>query len=253
MADEEKKDETTESSEETTEETKVDAETTEETSEEETTEEETEEEASDTKIDYKAEHEKEKERADAAEKALANDRYKSAEAKRKEETTEEEEEDKPLTKSEYQAERAKDRQILQKQLQKQEAQAIVKGLTDNVDEQNYVLEIHKNRIFPENLSLQEQLEESHAIANRKKWKGERDEAMRKAKGDEGANTDASVATRKPPASKVGEPSMSAEDKKVLIGKGWKWNTTNRRYEKTTASGVLLFRDPDTGAVKTARK
>lgn len=208
-----------------------------------------------TEPDYKAlaEEEKqkandEKERADAAERALADDRYKASEAKRKvEEGTEEEKE--PLTKKDYEAGRAKDRQENQKQIQKAQAQTIVEKLTDNADEQEYVLEIHKNRIFPEHLSLQDQLEESHAIANKDKWKGERDEALRKAKGDKGVNDDAAGAHRKPPASQAGEPSMSAEDKQMLVNKGWKWNTTNKRYEKTTSSGILLYRDPKTGAVK----
>lgn len=210
-----------------------------------------------TEPDYKAlaEEEKqkandEKERADAAERALADDRYKASEAKRKvEEDTTEEEEKEPLTKKDYEAGRAKDRQENQKQIQKAQAQTIVEKLTDNADEQEYVLEIHKNRIFPEHLSLQDQLEESHAIANKDKWKGERDEALRKAKGDKGVNDDAAGAHRKPPASQAGEPSMSAEDKQMLVNKGWKWNTTNKRYEKTTSSGILLYRDPKTGAVK----
>lgn len=210
-------------------------------------------------IDWKAKHDEEKERADAADKALANDRYKQDEARRKAEedakTTEDDdddEEDKPLTKADFQAERAKDRQIMQKQLQKQEADSIVKGMTDNVDEQNYVLEIHKNRTFPENLSLKDQLEEAYAIANKDKWKGERDEAMRKAKGDKSANTDGATAHRKAPESKAGEPLMSAEDKQSLVSKGWKWNTTNKRYEKSTSTGIALYRDPKTGSVKTVK-
>ncbi len=256
MTDEEKKDETSESSEEKSEETKEDAKSEEST--EDKTKEETKEEATDStkEIDWKAKHDEEKAKADAADKALADDRYKQDEARRKaEEAAEasgEEEEEKPLTKADFQAERAKDRQAMLKEARTVEAQSIVKGMTDNVDEQNYVLELHKNRTFPEHLSLKEQLEESFAIANKDKWKGERDEALRKAKGDEGANKDAATSHRKSPESKAGEPSMSAEDKQSLVAKGWKWNTTNRRYEKTTGSGILLFRDPDTGSVKTAK-
>lgn len=210
-------------------------------------------------IDYKALHDEEKARADAAEQALANDRYNAGEARRKADEAaggggggDEEEEDKPLTKKEFNEGIAKQDQKTQKQLRKQESETIVKGMTDNVDEQNYILEIHKNRDFPSNLSLQDQLGEAQAIANRKKWKGERDEALRKASSDRTANTDAASSHRKAPESKAGEPSMTPQDKQMLVSKGWKWNTTNKRFEKSTSSGVLLYRDKN-GSVKTAKK
>jgi len=238
-----------------TEEEKVETETTEEVTEvaeentdAETTEEESSEEASDTTIDFKAMAEEEKAKRKELEDKIAGDAYKYR--KDKKEVEDVDEEDKPLTKAELTDVLARERVETQKQLRLNEAKEIVKGMTDNMDEQEYILEVHKNRTLPG--TLQEQLNEAHAIAHGSKLAGENKELKRALKGKDSVDTNPATTHRKGLPSQAGEPSMSPTDKQALISAGWKWITVNKRYEKKTADGRTLFRQDD-GSVRALAK
>jgi hypothetical protein len=189
-----------------------------------------------------AELQKEREARKKAEEKLATDAYKFREKKRENQVQEVEEadDDKPLTAKQLQALLAKEREATRKELQDREAGRIVADLSVNATEQQLTLEIWKNRSFPEHLSLQDQLEESYAIANRKKLISERNEALRALKGKQGANTDASGTHQEAP--QAGQPKMAAADASELARLGFKWNGANRRYEKKLSNGKTLVHD-----------
>jgi hypothetical protein len=143
--------------------------------------------SSSTETDYKVLYEAEAERAEKARKAAAREAFKAREAKREEsEDVIEDEEDKPLTKKDLQTLLLRERQETKKQLEAARIREVVATLADSDDEARYIVEIHKNRVWPEDVSLEEQLEEAHAIANRKRLIAKNAELGRALKGREGA-------------------------------------------------------------------
>jgi len=194
-------------------------------------------------IDYEAELAKEREAREKAEKAAADNAFKLREARRKkDDDTEEEEEDKPLTSKELQSILAKERQETTKSLETQRIGEIASKIATSDSEKALIIEIHKNRTFPPHLSLEEQIEESFVIANRKKLIGERNEALRALKSKSGVNNNPAGTHQDAP--KAGEPKMSPADATAIKAVGYSWNGTTRQYEKKISSGTLVY-DPKT--------
>ena len=210
-----------------------------------------------TKIDYKAELEKERERVTKAEKALAEQRFKTAEQKRKEEdaaaaaATGGGGAEQPLTASELQRILATERQLTQKQLQQLRISELARNLASSDDEAELIQEIHKNRTFPDTLSLEEQIEEAYVIANRKRLMGENSELKRALRGKAGATTTA-VGTHHD-APQGSEPQMSAPDRAALVAVGFTFNGVSRRWEKKLKNGDTLVRDPKTKQTSVIKK
>lgn len=221
-----------------------DEESAEEDTEEEESEEEDESKSSD-KIDYEAELAKEREAREKAEKAAADNAFKLREERRKrdgEQGHDKDGEDKPLTAKELQAILAQERQETEKALQAQRIAEIAGKLAASESEKNLVIEIHKNRTFPAHLSLEEQIEESFVIANRKKILGENSELKRALRGKAGVNDNAASAHQEAP--KAGEPKMPAADLRAIKSVGYTWNGKSNRYEKKINGGLLTY-DPRT--------
>src|SRR3990167_8544514 len=112
----------------------------------------------DLQIYYEAELKRERERAGAAEAAAADSAFKLREAKRKEKEEAEAkgetyEDDKPLTAKELEAILQKDREKTRKELQAGAVAEKARKLAGSEAEANLIVEIHKNRTFPEGLSL----------------------------------------------------------------------------------------------------
>jgi len=203
------------------------------------------EEKSEDEINYEEEFKAEREKRAKAEKALAEKRFYSSEKKRKEEEFKEEEEDeKPLTMSEFRKFQDEERQKTEKLLLSREAENIASELAVSDSEKALALEIHKNRTFPSDMSLREQIEESFVIANRKKILGERNEALRALKSK--ANND--VGSTHHDGQKSKEPQIEAGIKSELSRLGFAFNQTSRRYEKKLANGKILVRDSKTGKI-----
>lgn len=200
----------------------------------------------------KAELEKERKAREDAEKALADKAFRERNKKRKE-TEEEEEEvtDKPLTRKEYEQLRAQDREAIRKELQEQEADRLAASLAVSDEEKQLIIEKWKNRSFPTHLSLQEQIEECYAIANRKKLIGERNEALRALKNKQRVNADASSTFHEEPTGT--QPKLAAGDAAVMAQVGFKWNSTSKRYEKKLANGDVLVKDPKSKQTQLIRK
>ena len=195
-------------------------------------------------LDYEAELKREREAREKAEKALADRRFKESEQRRKEKEAggTGDDDEKPLTANQLEEILSRERETTQKEVQSLRIYEIAKGLATSEAERNLIVEIHKNRSFPAHLSLEEQLEEAYAIANRKKLIGERNEALRALRGKDGVNKDTATTHRDAP--KAGEPKLSPADQQAIKGAGFSWNGTNRRYEKKLSGGRILVRKPD---------
>ncbi len=196
-------------------------------------------------IDYDAELRKEREAREKAERALADDRFRKSNRKRRESDDEESEDepDRPLTKSELEEVLNKDRQINQRLIRQTRIEEITKSMSRSEAEKNLIIEIHKNRVWPTSVPLEEQLEESYAIANRKKIIGERDEALRALRGKGNVTVDTASSHHEP--IKGGEVKISPNDNKALQEAGYTFNTTSRRHEKKLPDGSTLIYDVKT--------
>ena len=197
-------------------------------------------------IDYEAELRKERDAREKAERALADDRFKSSQRKRREIEDDDQEDisDKPLTRSELEEVLQRDRQLNQKQIRQSRIEEIAKGMSRSDAEKSLIIEIHKNRVWPNSVPLEEQLEESYAIANRKKIIGERDEALRALRGKTNASVDTATTYRDSPK-QSGEIKLSGQDMSAIREAGYTFNTTSRRFEKKLPNGKTLIYDVKT--------
>lgn len=205
----------------------------------------------DNKIDYEAELAKEREAREKAEKALAEDRYKHSEAQRKKDEEGDKDDEKPLTKKELAELLERERNENRKIIQSTQVESIASRLATSDSERNLLIEIHRNRSFPSHLSIQEQLEECYAIANRKKLVGERNEALRALKGKEGSNKDSSGTYQDNQLSN--EPKIAPQDAEAFKAVGFIWNGKTRQYEKKLPNGDLLIRDSKTKQTRLIKK
>lgn len=204
------------------------------------------------KIDYEAELKAETERAEKAEKALADKRFKDAEKKRKAaeaagETPDEDDDDKPVTRKEL----AAVRQEARREAQQERALEIAKGMAESDAEANLIVAKWQNRSFPEGLSLTEQIEEAYAITHRKKLVGERNEALRALKGKQGVNRD--VASSHQEGAPGKEPKIPAGEEQAIKAAGFAWNSVSRQFEKKLSGGDLLVRDSKTKQTRLIKK
>lgn len=199
----------------------------------------------DNQTDYKDLLEKEKLKTKKAEDALAKKRIQDKKPKDKDieaDIDDIDDDDKPMTRREFREETSKN----QKETQKFEAEKIATGLSGSEDERDLILEIFNNRTFPDHMSLQEQIDEAHLIANKDKTKGVISELKRKVKGEGGVGDNSAGTHQIPTKSNSAEPKQETGTKSVLEKGGFKWNPITKRHEKTTSNGTVLARDPDTG-------
>ena len=195
------------------------------------------EEEKDSDKEYEDELAKERERREKAEKALAEKAFKHREVKRKEEGEEkEEEEEKPLTASQLTKILAEERQATQKEILSSQIKEKAKALSTSDAEANLIYEIHKNRTFPSYLSLDEQLEEAYAIANRKKLMAQNEELRRSLRSRETKKKDGSGSYKELP--KPGEPKLAAHDRAVM--KEFAWD--GKYFTKKLSTGKTLYKD-----------
>lgn len=206
----------------------------------------------DNKIDWKEEAQKERDARISAEEALAKKRFKAAEAKRKaaEEGTDDEpgdedgdedfdDEDKPVTKRDL-------KKILAgstKEARKGEIASVAAELAESPEEAEYIIELHKNRVFPDHLSIKEQLEECHAIANRKRLQSKNKELARALGSKDKVNKDAASTHRD--GAQGTAPRLSASDEASYKRSGYSYDAKDRLWKKKLPNGKTLFKDPKT--------
>ncbi len=206
------------------------------------------------KIDYETELKREQDRRISAEKATADISFKLREQKRKEKEYDEDGnliEEKPLTASQLEDILQRDRQTTRKEFQSELISEKAKKLAGSEAEANYIVEIHKNRTFPEGLSLDEQLEESYAIANRKTLIAQNAELKRALRGKETVSDLAAGTHRDSPA--LDEPKMSSNDIQAIKATGFVWDGKARLYIKQLGGKRILTYDPKTKIRKVIEK
>jgi hypothetical protein len=199
------------------------------------------------KVDYKAELAKEKEARAKADKATADLAFKLREKKRnkKDDVVEDEdldEEDKPLTKKDLNSILSADREASRKEFLSSQIKDKATKLASSEDEADLIVEIHKNRTFPSNLSLDEQLEEACAIANRKSILAKNAELKRALNSKETRENSAAGTVRDESLAK--ETKLSPQDAQAIKDAGFVWDGVKRLYKKSLAGGKKhLFYDP----------
>jgi fused signal recognition particle receptor len=214
-------------------------------SEEESEKDESEEEggSSSTKIDYKAELEKEREARKKAESLIAYNKFKGKHKKDEEQEENEEgddNEDKPLTRKELAELLEQNRQATLKETQSERILEIVNSLADSPEEAELIAEIHKNRSFPTYLSLKEQVEEAHAIANRKKIVSEKSEIARALKAKGNVSKDTAGTFRD--GQQATQPKLAKDIEISLKRAGFVYDVKSRLYKKQLPNGKFLVKD-----------
>lgn len=200
----------------------------------------------DNKIDFKAQAEKERNARIAAEKALAQRRFEDSKRKKELGITKEDDEDdeeKPLTPRQLQKVLEERDQKTERRLMGAQIQEIARDLADSEDEAELIVEIHNNRTFPSHLSIREQLEEAHAIANRKKLVSKNSELKRALRSKETASNDAATTHRDPQVGTA--PKLSESDKASYKRAGFVYDATARIWKKKLPTGKYLCKDPRT--------
>lgn len=148
--------------------------------------------------------------------------------------------DKPVSRKEL----AEMEQRSYKRLQNDQALQIAKSMAASDKEAQLIFAKWQNRSFPENLPLQDQIEEAFAITHRKKMIGERNEALRVARGKATASKDSASSHRD--GGTAGEPKLSEADKQGLKSSGFEWDGAKRFYKKVLPGGKShLYYDPKT--------
>jgi len=200
-------------------------------------------------IDYEAELKRERERREAAEKAAADAAFKLRERKRKGEDVEEDEvdEDAPLTGKQLQDILRKEREQTKKELNASSIALKAREIAGSDSEAQLIIEIHKNRSFPDGLSLDEQIEEAYAIANRHKIVAENSDLKRALRGKDTISTNVAGTHRDSPA--LDEPKLSQGDVGAIKAAGFIWDGKTRLYVKKLPTGRTLSYNPKTKAQK----
>ena len=214
------------------------------------TEEKGEDESSSTKeLDLDAEIEAEKQRG-KPDPVRAREAFKKRHEK-KEEEEEVDEDDKPLTRRELDEILRRERSTLVSETYSDRIAEIANELTDNPKEAELFVAMHKNRTFPEGLSLKGQLEEVAAVVYYKKERAKNGELTRalKAKGNISkesisAHQDAQVGNA---------PKMDATTTASYTRAGFKYDVKDRLWKKKLPNGNTLIKDPKTKLTSMVRK
>lgn len=123
------------------------------------------------------------------------------------------------------------------------AMEIAKTYATSPKEAELIFKKWQNRIFPEGLTLEQQLEETYAITHVKRITGERNEALRGLKNKDGINRSAaSTHFVAPPVQTV---KLKAGDLQAITGAGYVLNKAKAVYEKKLPDGSMLVYNPAT--------
>jgi hypothetical protein len=196
-------------------------------------------------IDYKKLAEEEKSKREEAERLIAERKFKNKHKADDDEDDDEsqDDDDKPITRKEFLQSLENERQKIRKEAQIEQAKEIAIEMADSEEEANYIIDVFQNRQFPSYLSLRDQVEEAHAIANRKIIISKNSELKRALKSKENASKDASGTQRD--GQKGTSPKLSAQDESLYKRNGFAYNTTDKVWEKKLPNGKTLVKNPVT--------
>src|SRR3990167_5609367 len=194
-------------------------------------------------IDYEAIAIQERERREAAERLLAEDRYKLSEEKRKQEELGEDG-DKPITSKELPAILARERQIAQKESQEGRALDIARANTSSESEAQAAVLFWKNRVIPTG-NLEEDMKFAIGGLNSKKIVAKNNELARALRAKDTISADPTGEHRDGLPNEVPKlPENSPLKEYKYLG--------NNIYSTKLKSGKTLFRNakPSPGQPKT---
>lgn len=160
-----------------------------------------------------------------------------------EEGNDESDEDKPLTRKEIDAYLARKTQEIVAEANAERIQEVATSIAESEGEARFIMEIHRNRVFPEGMPIREQLEEAKAIATAKRIAAKNVELARKVNSKETASKDTSTGIQETTSS---EPKLSADVKNSLRNAGFTFDNTLKVYTKTLPNGTRMYSDPKTG-------
>jgi hypothetical protein len=191
----------------------------------------------------KAQLEKERKAREESERKLEITRQKSRERweRKQEQNDGEEEADAPLTASALEAILSQREEKLRKEMQSQRISEVANKFASTPEEKDLVLETYRNRQFPEHLSLEEQLEEASLIAFKHRYKGERAELIRAAKGKVASSS--SYSSTQQDSAESNAKKIGGADGAEMSRIGFTWNSANKRYEKKLGNGKVLTKYP----------
>lgn len=191
----------------------------------------------------------------AAEKSRTPDPDKAKEAflkreekRKQEEAMAKEEEhvdlDKPMTRREAEEFLARRQHQIVTESQAERIEEIAHEFADSDGEAKFVMEIHKNRIFPEGMSLRDQIREAHFIAAGKRLAAKNVELARKITSKDTASKDVASTHHEPQAGSA--PKLAPDLAASLKRSGFEYNSSDRVYVKKLPNGKKLYKDPATG-------
>lgn len=196
----------------------------------------------DTQIDYEAIIKAEEARG-KPDPLKAKDAFKERSTKREEEP---EDDDKPLTRRQLLETLAAERAHTSKTTLDTAALQLARSLSGSDIEAAAVIAKWKNREFPSDVPLQEQIEEMHAAVNRKKAIAVTKELTRALQGKDSVLRNTATTHRDPP--EIGEPKLSPADKSALNQSGFVWDGKQRLYKKPIGKDGKkhVYKDMKTG-------
>ncbi len=186
----------------------------------------------------------ETERREKAEKKVADDEFKKREAERikKEKESGQGGDDKPLTKKDLDDVLASERQATQKAANEKEVESYATDMSGSETEKQLIIATFKNRTFPADMPLKQQLEEVYAIVNRKKLINQVAEFKRVLKSKETASKEITTDVKEEVI--MGDVKMSSQDAQAIKASGMVWDSVKRVYKKPLGNGkTFLYYDP----------
>jgi len=188
--------------------------------------EEAKEEDSSSQIDYDAITKEEEEKA---EPKTADEAFKERSKERKEKEEKEETTEPTLTREEAQEMIVQATQATQKTMLEVNAAAMAGALAESDPEARAILAKWKNRVFPDEMPLQEQMEEMHIIVNRKRFVSENSEVKRALLSKDKVSKDSAGTHRDSPEGD--EPKLTAADADGMKNAGLKWDGAKSLWYK----------------------
>lgn len=197
--------------------------------------------------DYEAIAKAEKDRADAAEKAMADLAFKTRDGKRKkkdeEGDEEEEDDDKPLTRREAREFMTQQGAVIQKSAQESAALSIARANTSTEAEAQAAVLFYKTRVTPTG-NLEDDVLFAIGGLNRKRTVAKTGELARALKSKDTALHGTATVHRETGPSN--EPKMTPQDATAIKAAGMVWDGKQRLYKKPLGNGTKhLFFDPKT--------
>ena len=207
-------------------------------------------------IDYEALLKEEQERADKAEDALSKKRFAESEKRRKEKEAREalgeehldeevDEDDKPLTQKALREILDREEHKTNVKLMSKDIEKFAEAISTSEAEKKLIILKHSQMTFPSDYSLEDQIEATFSFVNRKKFIGERNEALRAIRGKNSTNGGGESVHHDPVDLNKGEPKLPPAQASNLKNSGFEWNNGTKLYEKKLPNGAVLIHNHKT--------